>query len=166
MKTKTKDKIDAKTDYYATLLQVVYIVIFFIFLLNVFAVDILFAPPHLALLRVPSNIRAIGFFLNAPWTQSLRIYHIFLLVITVLGSLNLIALSSLENSLWRIVCKISSFFGLLILWSIFMFFALPFILNGISFDYIYLRISFIYAAVTFILLILDVATFLVVDRLD
>lgn len=133
--------------------------LFVLALVNAFTVDILVAPPALAILRVPSNLRAIGEILNAPWTQSLRIYHIFLMIIAVLASLNLLGLSRIENPIWRSICKISSFFGFFIFWSIFIFFALPFILTGIKFDPTYLRISVIYASITFGLLLVDIATF-------
>lgn len=166
MRSTTKDKNKNRTSLYITILQITYVLLFFIFLLSAFTVDILVAPPAAALLRVPSNLRAIGFFLNAPWTQSLRIYHLFLLIITVLGALNLIALSNLGNSFWRTVCKISSFFSLFIIWSIFLFFTLPFILSGIAFDPTYLKTAFIYASVSFIVLIVDIATFAVADGLD
>ncbi|MBI2031203.1 MAG: hypothetical protein HYT08_01175 [Candidatus Levybacteria bacterium] len=144
---------------YVKILQGVYVFLFVLALVNAFTVDILVAPPALAILRVPSNLRAIGEILNAPWTQSLRIYHIFLMIIAVLASLNLLGLSRIENPIWRSICKISSFFGFFIFWSIFIFFALPFILTGIKFDPTYLRISVIYASITFGLLLVDIATF-------
>jgi len=152
------------TDLYVKLLQGTYVFLFIIFLMNAFTVDILVAPPALALLRVPSNLRAIGEILNAPWTQGLRIYHIFLLVIAILASLNLLGLSHLDNPIWRTTCKISSFFGFFILWSILIFFALPFILTGIKFDPTYLRISLIYVSITFILLLVDIATFAMAEE--
>src|SRR3989338_10221545 len=102
-----------RLNLYVTILQAVYIGLFIAFLLNAFTVDVLFAPPALAILRVPTNLREIGLLLNAPWSQSLQIYHIFLLIIATFGSLNLIGLSRLEFPMWRSVCKISSFFGLL-----------------------------------------------------
>lgn len=151
---------------YVKVLQGVYIFLFIAALMNAFTVDILVAPPALALLRVPSNLRAIGEVLNAPWTQSLRVYHIFLLVVAVLASLNLLGLSRLNNPIWRTTCKISSFFGFFIFWSIFIFFALPFILTGFKFDPTYLRISLIYASITFGLLLVDIATFAVAEELD
>ena len=150
---------------YVKILQGVYVFLFIVFLMNAFTVDILVAPPALALLRVPSNLRAIGEVLNAPWTQSLRVYHIFLLIVAMLASLNLLGLSRLENPIWRTTCKISSFFGFFILWSILIFFALPFILTGIKFDPTYLRISLVYASITFGLLLVDIATFAIAEEL-
>ncbi len=144
---------------YVTILQVVYVGLFIASLLNAFTVDVLFAPPALAILRIPTNLRQIGLLLNAPWTQSLQIYHIFLLIVFTLGSLNLIGLSRLESPTWRSICKISSFFGLLILWAGFIFFMLPFLIQGVDYNPIYLRTSLIYAAVTFILFIVDLSTF-------
>lgn len=145
--------------FYIKILQGIYVLLFITAFLNAFTVDVLVAPPALALLRVPSNLRAIGEILNAPWTQSLRIYHIFLLIIAVFASLNLLGLSRLDSQIWRTTCKISSFFGFFILWSIFIFFALPFVLTGINFDPIYLKTSLIYASITLGLLLVDIATF-------
>jgi len=152
---KNKNKIET----YVKILQGVYVVLFISGLINAFTVDILVAPPALAILRVPSNLRAIGEILNAPWAQNLRVYHMFLMTVAILASLNLLGLSRIENQIWRSICKISSFFGFFVFWSIFMFFALPFILTGIKFDPIYLRISLIYASITFGLLLVDIATF-------
>ncbi len=149
----------SRLNSYVTILQAVYIGLFIVFLLNAFTVDVLFAPPALAILRVPSNLREIGLLVNAPWTQSLRLYHIFLLVIFTFGSLNLIGLSRLESRVWKSICKISSFFGLLILWTGFMFFMLPFLIQGGDHNPVYLKTSLIYAAVTFILFSVDLATF-------
>ncbi len=153
-----------RLNLYVTILQAVYIGLFIAFLLNAFTVDVLFAPPALAILRVPSNLREIGLLLNAPWTQSLKIYHIFLLIALVLGSLNLIGLSRLESKIWRSICKISSFFGLLILWAGLMFFMLPFLIQEENYNSVYLRTSLIYAAVTFILFLVDLATFAVAEE--
>ena len=153
-----------RLNLYVTILQAVYIGLFIVFLLNAFTVDVLFAPPALAILRVPSNLREIGLLLNAPWTQSLRIYHIFLLIAFTLGSLNLIGLSRLESRIWRSICKISSFFGLLILWAGFIFFMLPFLIQGTDYNSVYLRTSLIYATVTFILFVVDLSTFAIAEE--
>jgi len=153
-----------RLNLYVTILQAVYIGLFIAFLLNAFTVDVLFAPPALAILRVPTNLREIGLLLNAPWTQSLRIYHISLLILCILGSLNLIGLSRLESRIWRGICKISSFFGLLILWAGFIFFMLPFLIQGVNYNSVYLRTSLIYAAVTFMLFIVDLSTFAVAEE--
>lgn len=147
-----------RTKLYVYILQGAYITLFFAFLLNAFTVDVLFAPPALAILRVPTNIRVIGEIINAPWTQSLRLYHVLLLILTVLGSLNLLGLSSLHSKFWRTACRISSFFGILILWSGFMFFLLPFLIAG-NYASLFLKTSMIYAAVTFVILLVDLATF-------
>ncbi len=154
----------SRLNLYITALQAVYIGLFIVSLLNAFTVDFLFSPPALAILRVPSNLREIGLLLNAPWTQSLRIYHIFLLIAFTLGSLNLIGLSRLESAAWRSICKISSFFGLLILWAGFIFFMLPFLIQEADYNPVYLRTSLIYAAVTFILFVVDLATFAVAEE--
>ena len=154
----------SRLNLYVTILQATYIGLFIIFVLNAFTVDVLFAPPALAILRVPTNLREIGLLLNAPWTQSLRIYHIFLLIVFALGSLNLIGLSRLESRIWRSICKISSFFGLLIFWAGFIFFMLPFLIQGADYNPVYLRTSLIYAAVTFILFVVDLSTFAVAEE--
>ena len=153
-----------RLNLYVTILQATYIGLFVVFVLNAFTVDILFAPPALAILRVPTNLREIGLLINAPWTQSLRIYHVFLLIACILGSLNLIGLSRLESAAWRSVCKISSFFGLLILWAGLLFFMLPFLIQGVDYNPVYLKTSLIYAGVVFILILVDLATFAVAEE--
>jgi len=153
-----------RLNLYVTILQGTYVGLFFIFVLNAFTVDVLFAPPALAILRVPSNLREIGQLINVPWTQSLRIYHIFLLIISVFASLNLIGLSRLESRIWRSICKISSFFGFLILWATLLFFFLPFLIQGVDYNPVYLKTSLIYAGVIFILFIVDLATFAIAEE--
>ncbi len=148
---------------YVVILQTIYLILFFGFLINAFTVDILLAPPALAILRVPSNIRVIGEAVNAPWTQSLRLYHVLLLIATVVGSINLLGLSSLHSKIWRTALRISSFFGLLILWSGLLFFLLPFLIDG-TYSSIYLQTSLVYAGVTFVVLLVDLATFAVATR--
>lgn len=146
------------TKRYVFILQSIYLAIFVGFLINAFTVDILIAPPALAILRVPSNIREIGEIINAPWTQNLRLYHVLLLIVTIVGSVNLLGLSSLHSKFWRSACRISSFFGILILWSGIIFFLLPFLIGG-SYASVYLRTSLIYAGVSFIIFIVNIATF-------
>lgn len=148
------------TKRYALILQGVYVFLFFAFLLNAFTVDVLFAPPALAILRVPTNIRGIGEIINAPWTQSIRLYHVLLLMATVVGSLNLLGLSSLHSKLWRRALRASSFLGILMLWSGFMFFLLPFLITG-NYNSVFIQTSMIYAAVTFIIFLVNLATFTV-----
>jgi|SRR3989344_3055848 len=145
---------------YVIILQGIYLLLFLAFLINAFTVDILFAPPALAILRVPSNIREIGDAINAPWTQSLRLYHIMLLIAVVVASINLLGLSSLHSKIWRTLLRISSFFGLLLLWSGLMFFMLPFLLEG-NYSANYMQASLFYAGVVFVVLLVDLATFAV-----
>lgn len=152
--------------FLAKVLEITYAVLFFVFLFNALTVDFLVAPPTLALLRFPSNVRAIGAPLNAPWTQGLGVYHIFLLVLAVLGASNAIGLSHLKTHWGRKVCKASSFFGFFILWSIVLFFSLPFILSGVRLDHYYVRTAGIYATLAFFLLLVDIATFVVADVLE
>ncbi|OGH23496.1 MAG: hypothetical protein A2629_00415 [Candidatus Levybacteria bacterium RIFCSPHIGHO2_01_FULL_41_15] len=149
-----------RINFYARALQAVYVFLFIIFLLNAFTVDVLFAPPALAILRVPSNIRGIGEIINAPWMQSLRVYHVFLLIIAVLGSLNLIGLTRLESRIWKGVLRFSSFLGILILWSLILFFFLPFLIQG-NYSPVYLKTSIIYLGITFIIFLVNLATFTV-----
>jgi hypothetical protein len=149
-----------KTKRYVIILQSIYLFIFFAFLINALMVDVLFAPPALAILRVPSNIRGIGDVINAAWTQNLRFYHLMLLIFTVLGSINLLGLSSLNSKAWRGVLRISSFLGILILWSAVIFFMLPFLLEG-KYGNQYLQTSIVYALVTFGILLVNLATFAV-----
>lgn len=148
---------------YVFILQGFYMVIFFTFLLSAFTADILFAPPAFAILRVPTNIREIGEVINAPWAQNIRLYHFALLIGAIVGSINLLGLSSLKSKMWRSSLRISSFLGVLILWSGLMFFLLPFLLEG-SYSAIYLQSSIIYASVIFVLLLVDLATFAIATR--
>lgn len=149
-----------RTKKYVFILQGVYVFLFFAFLLNAFTVDVLFAPPALAILRVPTNIREIGEVINAPWTQNLRLYHVLLLIATVVGSLNLLGLTSLHSKFWRTALRVSSFLGILMLWSGFMFFLLPFLIAG-HYSSVFIQTSMIYALVTFVILLVDLATFAV-----
>ena len=147
-----------RTKRYAFILQGVYVFLFFAFLLNAFTVDVLFAPPALAILRVPSNIRGIGEAIGAPWTQSLGLYHVLLLITAVVGSLNLLGLSSLHSRFWRKALRFSSFLGLIIFTCGIIFFLLPFLIVD-HYSSTFLQTSIIYAFVTLGVLVVDLATF-------
>ncbi|MEK7559119.1 MAG: hypothetical protein AAB521_02330 [Patescibacteria group bacterium] len=147
-----------RTKKYAFILQGIYVFLFFAFLLSAFTADVLFAPPALAILRVPSNIRGIGEAIGAPWTQNLRLYHILLLITTIVGSLNLLGLSSLHSRFWRGALRLSSFLGLIILTCGIIFFLLPFLIGG-QYSSVFLRTSIVYAIVAFVILLVNFATF-------
>lgn len=144
------------------ILQFIYLGIF-IFSIALIIVIHLVPAPALAVFRIPTNLREVGPALGLVWPTSLEVYHVFLLLFFTVLILNGIGLYRLHIPKWRSICKISSFFGLLLVWSIFMFFMLPLILES-NLDAKNLKTSLIYSSFSFALLILNLLTFALVDK--
>lgn len=119
--------------------------------------------PALAMFRIPTNLREIGPHVGLVWPTSLEIYHIFLLLFFIVLILNGIGLYRLHIAKWRSVCRISSFFGLFLIWSIFIFFMMPLILQS-NLQTKNLQTSFIYSLFAFAFFIVDLLTFAVVEK--
>jgi len=119
--------------------------------------------PVLAVLRIPQNLREVGPQLGMSWPTSLRIYQFFLVFFFTVVLLNGIGLSKINNQRWRSICKISSFFGLLLMWSVSLFFILPLTLDG-NFYVTNLKTSLVYSLIAFALFIVNLLTFTVVQE--
>ena len=119
--------------------------------------------PALAVLRIPTNLREIGPSLGLTWPMSLEVYHVFLLLFFIVVILNGIGLYRLHIPKWQTICKLSSFLGLLLIWSIFIFFMLPLILES-NFETKNLQTSLIYALLSFAFFIVDILTFAVAEE--
>lgn len=143
-------------------LQGIYLAIF-IFAITLTGLMHLIPAPALAMFRIPTNLREIGPHVGLVWPTSLEIYHIFLLLFFTVLTLNGIGLYRLHIAKWRTVCKISSFFGLFLMWSIFMFFMLPLILQN-NLETNNLQTSLIYSLFAFGFFIVDLLTFAVVEE--
>src|SRR3989344_1387544 len=117
------------------ILQAIYVFIF------IFAIGLIVAmhtvpAPALALFRVPTNLREVG---------------------PSLG------LSCLNIPKWRSVCKISSFLGLFLTWSVLLFFMLPLLVNS-NINAVHLKTSFIYSLFAFVFLNVNLLTFAVAQK--
>jgi len=149
-------------DVFVKALRAIYVVIF-VFSITMIVIMHTVPAPALAVFRIPTNLREVGPHLGLVWPTSLDVYHVFLLLFFMVLVLNGIGLYRLRIPKWRSVCKISSFFGLFLAWSIFMFFMLPLILN-INLDTKNLQTSLIYSLFSFGIFVVDLLTFAVVEE--
>lgn len=143
-------------------LQIIYV---FIFILSISLITTMHAMPQpvLAVFRIPTNLREVGPQLGLVWPTSLEVYHVFLLLFFTVLVLNGIGLYRLYIPKWISICRISSFFGLFLAWSIFLFFLLPLILE-INLDTKNLQTSIIYSLLSFGFFIVNLLTFAVVQE--
>lgn len=144
------------------ILQVIYVFVF-IFSISLITTMHIIPSPALAVFRIPQNLREIGPSLGLVWPTSLHVYHIFLFLFFTVVFLNGLGLRNLRIAKWRSILRISSFFGLLMMWSVSLFFMLPLILNN-NFDPINLKTSFIYSLFSFAFFIVNLLTFTVVQK--
>lgn len=146
----------------AKILLAIYIFIF-IFTVGLIVATHTMPSPALAVFRIPQNLREVGPYLGLSWPTSLRIYHVFLFFFFTVVLLNAIGLYKINNPKWQSVCRISSFFGLLLTWSVSLFFILPLTLDS-NFQATNLKTSFIYSLIAFALFIVNLLTFVVVQK--
>lgn len=146
----------------ARVLQGIYLTIF-VFAITLITAMHLIPAPAFAVFRIPTGLREVGPTLGLVWPTSLEIYHVFLLLFFIVLILNGISLYRLHIPKWRSVCKISSFFGLLLAWSIFLFFMLPLILQS-NLQTKNLETSLIYSLLSFAFFIVDLLTFAVAQE--
>ena len=144
------------------ILQVLYVFIF-IFAIGLITATHTIPQPALAVFRMPAYLRGVGPSLGLSWPLSLHIYHVFLLLFFTVMLLNGIGLRRLNSPKWCSICRVSSFLGLFLMWSVFLFFMLPLILNN-NFDPINLRTSFIYSLLAFAVFIVNLLTFVAVQK--
>ena len=143
-------------------LQVIYLAIFVSSIAFITVMHIT-PSPTLAVFRIPTQLREVGPSLGLSWPTSLNVYHVFLLLFFSVVLLNGLGLHNLRIAKWRSTCKISSFLGLLLMWSVFLFFMLPLILDE-NFDPINIKTSLIYALLAFTFFIVDLLTFFVAQK--
>lgn len=119
--------------------------------------------PALALFRVPTNLREVGPFIGLSWPTSLDVYHIFLMLFFTVIILNGIGLYRLNIDKWRSVCKISSFLGLFLMWSVIMFFLFPLLVTA-DINALHLKTSLVYSLFAFVFFIVSLLTFTVAQK--
>lgn len=141
------------------ILEVAYLIIFILSIALITAMHTVPAPA-LAVFRIPTQIRDVGPMLGLTWPTSLEVYHAFLLLFFVVIIANGIGLYRLRIEKWRSICRVSSFLGLFLTWSVFLFFMFPLTLNS-NFDVENLQTSLIYSLFAFVFLIVDILTFAV-----
>src|SRR3989344_8335504 len=79
----------------------------------------LFSPPLFMPLRFPYYLEEMGPFLGATWPLTFRIYHLSLIVIGLIFSINLLAITFPK---WRMAGVFSSFFGIFLTVPVIIFF--------------------------------------------
>lgn len=152
MKNKTMVKI----------LQALYIIVF-IFSISLITAMHIVPAPALAVLRIPTGLREIGQSLGLSWPTSLEIYHILLLLFFTAILLNGIGLFRLHIPRWRSICTVSSFLGMLLTWSVFLFFIFPFTLEG-NFNTKNLQTFLVYSILAFGFFFICLLTFAVAQE--
>jgi hypothetical protein len=135
----------------------------FIFAIGLIVAMHVVPPPALALFRVPTNLREVGPSLGLSWPTSLEVYHIFLILFFTVIILNGIGLHHLSIPKWRSVCKISSFLGLFLMWSVIMFFLYPLLVTA-NINTVHLKTSLIYSIFAFVFFIVSLLTFAVAQK--
>lgn len=144
------------------ILQGIYVFIFIFAIGLIIALHVIPAPA-LALFRVPTNLREIGPYLGLTWPTSLEVYHIFLILFFIVIILNGIGLHRLKIARWRSICKISSFLGLFLVWSVLMFFMFPLLVTA-DISAIHLKTSLIYTFFAFVFFIINLLTFFAAEK--
>lgn len=119
--------------------------------------------PALAVFRIPQNLREIGPQLGMTWPTSLRVYQFFLALFFTTILLNTISLSKITSPKWRSICRISSFLGILLMWSVTLFYIFPLTLDG-NFQATNIKTSIVYSIITFTLFIVNLLTFTVAQK--
>jgi len=144
------------------ILQGIYILVF-IFAIGLITTTHIVPAPALALFRVPTNLREVGPSLGLTWPTSLEVYHVFLILFFTVIILNGIGLHRLKIAKWRSVCKISSFLGLFLMWSVIMFFMFPLLVTA-DLNAIHLKTSLIYTFFAFVFFIINLLTFFAAEK--
>jgi len=139
------------------ILQGVYIIIFVLSITMIGVMHTIPAPAF-AVFRIPTQLREVGPVLGLTWSTTLEVYHAFLLLFFAVIILNGIGLYRLHIDRWRSVCRISSFLGIFLIWSVFLFFIFPLTLNG-SFNTKNLQTFLVYSLLAFVFLVTDILTF-------
>lgn len=144
------------------ILQALYVFIFIFSIGLIYAMHVV-PPPALALFRVPTNLREVGPSIGLSWPTSLEVYHIFLILFFVVVILNGIGLHRLKVARWRSICKISSFLGLFLMWSVIMFFLYPLLVTA-NISVVHLKTSLIYSIFAFMFFNVSLLTFAVAQK--
>lgn len=151
-----------KNNLLIKVLQALYIIVF-IFSISLITVIHLIPAPAFAVFRIPTQLREIGPILGLTWPTSLEVYHAFLLMFFTIIILNGIGLYRISKPKWQSICRVSSFLGLFLAWSVFLFFLVPLFLNG-DFGRINLQTSFIYSMFAFGFFIVNLLTFTIAEE--
>ena|SRR3989344_5749407 len=110
----------------------------------------IFPSPSFMPLRFPHYLEVMKPFLGISWPATFQIYHLVLLILAVIGSLNVLGIVFYPQ--WRLIAQISSFVGIFFLTLMSLFFLFLFInVNPLT--------SFIYGFYCIVLLVVDVLTF-------
>ena len=99
--------------------------LFVIFLTAIFILQThLSAPPLFMPFRFPHYLKTMSPFFGVSWPLSFEIYHILLLTLSAIVSINSLAIIFYPR--WKTPGRISSFTGLFLTFAIFIYFLFPF----------------------------------------
>ena len=126
-----------------------------LYIFTVFLTIILVGPPHLfpppsfMPFRFPHYLETMNPFLGIAWPLTFKIYHLILLSIAIVYSLNLLAITIPK---WRKIGKFSSFLGTFLIIPVIVFlFA--------QFTKVNLSTAIIYGSISILFLIINILTF-------
>lgn len=143
---------------YFRLLSFFYFLVFLVVVFVIFLVHTI-PTPFLDIVRLPTFLRLINPFLGYSWPTSLHIYQgilITFLLITIVDSASLLFSSSRKL---RVISAISSYIGYTLMGIVSLFFIYSLLFFSYS-DLTIKQASF-FMGVTFLLLILDLFTFII-----
>ena len=143
-------------------LQWVYLIIF---LFSIGTIVTLHNLPDeiLIILRVPRFLREIDPFLGFAWPASFHIYQATLLLFLFLIFIDGLGLFFYQSRFWRLISDLSSFVGLFVIWSVFLFFIFSLTLAE-GFEERNIQTTIVFLLLAFFLFILDLITFLVDEQ--
>lgn len=139
--------------------QLLLLKLYYLFILILTIILILpthvFPIPYFMPFRFPHYLEKMEPFLGISWPATFQIYHLTLLILAIIGSLNVLGIVFYPK--WKSLAQISSFIGIFFFSLMSLFFFFLFInVNPLT--------SFIYGFYCIVLLIVDVLTFKALAR--
>ena len=105
------------------LLRLYYLFIFILTIILVLPTHI-FPIPTFMPFRFPHYLEMMSPFLGVSWPMTFEIYHIVLLILAIIGSINILGIVYYPK--WRMLARVSSFVGIILTLGMILFFLFPF----------------------------------------
>lgn len=115
----------------------------------------IFSPPLFMPFRFPHYLEMMKPFLDISWPLSFEIYHLILLILAIIGAVNVLGIVFYPK--WKVLARISSFAGLFLTLSMFLFFLFPFMRTNPP-------TAIIYGIYSLLLFIVNLLTFITLTK--